>query len=97
MRRNFNEAFEDTEVPALSNDSRVTQLEEQLKEMRQKLKKEEMSRKSYQDIARRKDEEIKKAQGDVKQVETKLKEECERNQKQKTMIMQRDNKIQVLE
>ena len=81
MRRNFNEAFEDTEVPALSNDSRVTQLEEQLKEMRQKLKKEEMSRKSYQDIARRKDEEIKKAQGDVKQVETKLKEECERNQK----------------
>lgn len=81
MRRNFNEAFEETEVPAISNDSRVTQLEEQLKEMRQKLKKEEMSRKSYQDIARRKDEEIKKAQGDVKQVETKLKEECERNQK----------------
>ena len=79
MRRNFNEAFEETEVPAICNDSRVTQLEEQLKEMRQKLKKEEMSRKSYQDIARRKDEEIKKAQGDVKQVETKLKEECERN------------------
>jgi len=81
MRRNFNEAFEETEVPVISNDSRVTQLEEQMKEMRQKLKKEEMSRKSYQDIARRKDEEIKKAQGDVKQVETKLKEECERNQK----------------
>jgi len=81
MRRNFNEAFEETELPAISNDSRVTQLEEQMKEMRQKLKKEEMSRKSYQDIARRKDEEIKKAQGDVKQVETKLKEECERNQK----------------
>jgi len=51
------------------------------------LKKEELSRKSYQDIARRKDEEIKKALGDTKQVETKLKEECERNQKQKTMIM----------
>lgn len=34
--------------------------------MRQKLKKEEMSRKSYQDAARRKDEEIKKVANDVK-------------------------------
>ena len=47
MRRNFNEAFEDTEVPVLNNDARLTQMEDQLKEMRQKLKKEEMSRKSY--------------------------------------------------
>jgi len=31
MRRNFNEAFETTEVPVMSNDTRVTQLEDQLK------------------------------------------------------------------
>ena len=46
--------------------------------MRLKLKKEETSRKQYQDIARRKEEEIKKAQLDTKSVETKLKEESER-------------------
>ena len=40
-----------------------------------------MSRKSYQDAARRKEEEIKKSQNDMKQVEIKLKEECERSQK----------------
>ena len=40
--------------------------------MRQKFKKEEMSRKSYQDAARRKDEEIKMVQGDIKQVEQRL-------------------------
>lgn len=61
MRKNFKDAFEETELPVISNDGRVTQLEDQLKEMRQKLKKEEMSRKSYQDAARRKEEEIKKA------------------------------------
>lgn len=61
MRKNFKDAFEETELPVITNDGRVTQLEDQLKEMRQKLKKEEMSRKSYQDAARRKEEEIKKA------------------------------------
>ena len=61
MRKNFKDAFEETELPVINNDGRVTQLEDQLKEMRQKLKKEEMSRKSYQDAARRKEEEIKKA------------------------------------
>lgn len=40
---------------------RVSQLEEQVKEIRAKLKKEEAQRKQYQEIARRKDEEIKKA------------------------------------
>jgi len=47
MRKNFKDAFEETELPVVGNDSRVTQLEDQVKEMRQKLKKEEMSRKSY--------------------------------------------------
>ena len=72
MRRNFNDAFEETELQAISNNNRLTQLEEQLKEMRQKFKKEEMNRKTYQEAARRKDEEIKKVQSDIKQAEQKL-------------------------
>ena len=62
IRRNFNDAFngEDTDMSAPPND-RIVQLEEQLKEMRQKFKKEEASRRTYQEIARKKDEEIKKA------------------------------------
>ena len=61
MRRNFNEAFdgETTDLSAPPND-RIQQLEDQLKEMRTKFKKEEATKRQYQDIARRKDEEIKK-------------------------------------
>jgi len=46
--------------------------------MRLKFKKEETSRKQYQDIARRKDEEIKRAQQDTKDVEIKLKTESDK-------------------
>ena len=56
-----------------------------------------MSRKNYQEIARKKDEEIKRVQIEIKQVEEKLSEEAEKSAKQKVLIMQRDNKIQVLE
>ena len=44
----------------MQSSDRMVQLEEQIKEMRTKFKKEEASRKQYQEIARRKDEEIKK-------------------------------------
>ena len=61
MRRNFNDAFdgETTDLSAPPNE-RIQQLEDQLKEMRTKFKKEEATKRQYQDIARRKDEEIKK-------------------------------------
>ena len=62
IQRNFKEAFEATELPQVAtSDRRIAQLEELLKTVREKLKKEETSRKSYQEIARRKDEEIKRA------------------------------------
>jgi len=54
---------------------RMAQLEEQLKDLRTKFKKEEATRKQFQEIARRKDEEIKKVASDVKQMEEKYKEE----------------------
>ena len=76
MRRNFNEAFdgETTDLSAPPNDwiihqAQIQQLEEQLKEMRSKFKKEEATKRQSQDIARRKDEEIKKFQADIKQME----------------------------
>lgn len=98
IRQNFNDAFDGdaSGVPA-QNYERMGQLEDQIKEMRAKFKKEEAQRKQYQDYARRKDEEIKKFHSDIKSVEDKLQEEVNKGQKQKTMIMQRDNKIQVLE
>ena len=61
MRQNFNEAFDGEATPIqVQSSDRMVQLEEQIKEMRTKFKKEEASRKQYQEIARRKDEEIKK-------------------------------------
>lgn len=68
MRQNFNEAFngDTTGVSQQPNYDRMGQLEEQVKEMRAKFKKEETQRKQYQDYARRKDEEIKKFHNDVK-------------------------------
>ena len=96
MRREFKEAFtaeEDSIIGKGLKGDRLAELEEQVKDLRTKFKKEEATRKQFQEIAKRKDEEIKKVASDVKQMEEKYKEEIIKGQKQKTMIMQRDNKI----
>ena len=96
MRREFKEAFtaeEDSIIGKGIKGDRLAELEEQVKDLRTKFKKEEATRKQFQEIAKRKDEEIKKVASDVKQMEEKYKEEIIKGQKQKTMIMQRDNKI----
>ena len=81
IRKNFNEAFEGDGTGQPINYDRMGQLEEQIKEMRAKFKKEEIQRKQYQDYARRKDEEIKKFHSDIKGVENKLNEEVVKGQK----------------
>ena len=82
MQRNFKEAFEGSTTEQSSVPlNRIAQLEQQIKELRAKFKKEEISRRQYQDIARRKDEEIKKVKDSIKLVEGKLREEADKSQK----------------
>ena len=50
-------------------------MEAQLKEMRGKVKKEEDSRRHYQEFARKKDEEIKQIKNELTAVEAKFQEE----------------------
>ena len=72
MRKNFMDAFGETQEESVK---RITELEAQLKEMRMKVKKEEDSRRHYQEFARKKDEEIKLIKAELGSVETKYKEE----------------------
>ena len=72
MRKNFMDAFGETQEESVR---RITELETQLKEMRMKVKKEEDSRRHYQEFARKKDEEIKLIKADLGSVEAKYKEE----------------------
>ena len=84
MRKNFMEAFGDTQQESVQ---RIAELEAQLKEMRAKVKKEEDSRRHYQEFARKKDEEIKAAKNELGQVEAKYQEEVANRQRDKTLIM----------
>ena len=72
MRKNFMDAFGETQEESVR---RITELETQLKEMRMKVKKEEDSRRHYQEFARKKDEEIKMIKTELGSVEAKYKEE----------------------
>ena len=72
MRKNFMDAFGETQEESVR---RITELETQLKEMRMKVKKEEDSRRHYQEFARKKDEEIKLIKTELGSVEAKYKEE----------------------
>ena len=65
--------------------------------MRGRIKKEEDSRRHYQEFARKKDEEIKSLKTELTVVEGKYKEEANARTREKTLLMQRDNKIAVLE
>ena len=66
------DAFGETQEESVK---RITELETQLKEMRMKVKKEEDSRRHYQEFARKKDEEIKLIKTELGSVEAKYKEE----------------------
>jgi len=66
------DAFGDT--PAESN-QRIGDLEQQLKDMRAKVKKEEDARRHYQEFARKKDEEIKLIKSELIQIDQKYHEE----------------------
>ena len=68
-----------------------------MKDMRGRIKKEEDSRRHYQEFARKKDEEIKSLKTELTVVEGKYKEESNARTREKTLLMQRDNKIAVLE
>ena len=65
--------------------------------MRGRVKKEEDSRRHYQEFARKKDEEIKSLRTELQAVEGRYKEEANARAREKTLLMQRDNKIAVLE
>ena len=65
--------------------------------MRQKVKKEEESRRQYQDIARKKDEEIKSVKAELSEHEKKLADEAAARQRDKTLLATKDNKIRMLE
>lgn len=66
---------------------RIKELEAQLKDMRSRIKKEEDSRRHYQEFARKKDEEIKSLKTELSVVEAKYKEEANARAREKTLLM----------
>ena len=66
---------------------RIKELEAQLKDMRSRIKKEEDSRRHYQEFARKKDEEIKSLKTELSAVEAKYKEEANARAREKTLLM----------
>ena len=65
--------------------------------MRKRLKKEEESRRQFQEIARQKDEELKKLRSDMQILEKRVQEEEAAKTNQKSFLVQRDNKIKLIE
>ena len=93
-KKKFREVFGESNEEA---DKRITTLEDKLKVEKMKNRREEEARKTYAEAARKKDEELKVQKTEIQLLEKKLKEEISTKQREKTLIMQRDNKISVLE
>ncbi len=68
-----------------------------LLQMRKRLKKEEESRRQFQELARKKDEDVKKLKVDLQLAEKRVQEEETAKNREKNMVQQRDNKIKLLE
>lgn len=76
---------------------RVKELMNDLLHMRKRLKKEEESRRTFQEMARKKDEELKKIRSDITQAEQCFKDEEAAKLRERQIVQQRDNKIKAVE
>jgi hypothetical protein len=76
---------------------RVKELLSDLLQMRKRLKREEESRRQFQEVARKKDEELRRVKAEVAGLEKRLQEEEAAKGREKAVIGQRDNRIKVFE